>query len=70
MENILDLMKTVTDETGVPPEFSVRMNELGFWIAKVTERDQILCDRQGERFLVSSSEDLDEAIDELDQLCA
>lgn len=70
MDNIIDLMKTVVDETGIPLQFTLRVNEDGVWTAKVTEDGHTLCDRQGDKFLTFNSDDPEEAVEVLNQICA
>ncbi len=71
MENILDLMKIVSEESGgVPLELSVKLNSEGQWVAKVSEDGVLLCDRQGDLFLRAISEDIEDAVETLNQLCA
>lgn len=70
MEKIFDLMQTVTEETRVPLDFTVRLNEEGMWVAKVTEDGKTLCDRRGEKYLMTISDDPEDAVERLDQLCA
>ena len=69
MENITDLMEVLHDETGLPVVLSLTLED-GRWIARVTEDGHVLCDRNGELFLRSSGDTIEEALEELDQRCA
>ena len=69
MENITDLMEKLHDETGLPVVLSLTLED-GQWVARVTEGGYVLCDRDGELFLRSSGDTIEEALKELNRRCA
>jgi hypothetical protein len=70
MENIVDLIETVFDETDFAPDFVLRMDHSGQWIAKVCEGNITLLDREGDRYLSAKRDTPEAAIAALNQLCA
>lgn len=73
MKNILDLMKTVSEEVETAHELRLRVNPNGTWSARVVDASSglTLLDREGDRYLSAASpHDAEDAIDALNHLCA